>query len=148
MNRIFVLGLLASGLIGCTTGPIPMRSATPAAPAVATPVFPAAAAPRTPAPGQVITAPPASQAMRDQAAVAAGCRLDADRIVTTRDRGQLMREDERDARVGTDASIYARRGEIDRLGRLYERDRIADECLQQNTRGTPSATSPSVPRGR
>ncbi|MFC7688607.1 hypothetical protein ACFQY5_02145 [Paeniroseomonas aquatica] len=88
-------------------------------------------------PGQVFTAPAPSQAVRDQAALAAGCRADADRIVTTRDRGQLMREDERDARVGTDASIYARRGETDRLGRIYERDRIAEDCVQQNTQTPP-----------
>lgn len=127
MNRLVVLGLLASGLIGCTGRPEPLPAA--------------AGAPATraamPTPGQVFTAPPPSQAVRDQAALAAGCRADADRIVTTRDRGQLMREDERDARVGTDASIYARRGETDRLGRIFERDRIAEDCLQQNTQTPP-----------
>jgi hypothetical protein len=75
--------------------------------------------------------------MRDQAALAAACRADADRVIMTRDRGQMMREDERDARIGTDASIFARRTETDRLGRLFERDRIAAECLQQNTRTPP-----------
>jgi hypothetical protein len=75
--------------------------------------------------------------MRDQAALAAACRADADRIVTFRDRGQRMREDERDARIGTDASIYARRSETDRLGRIYERDRLASNCVQENTRTAP-----------
>ena len=75
--------------------------------------------------------------MRDQAALAAACRADADRVIMTRDRGQLMRDDDRDARVGTDASIYARRTETDRLGRIYERDRIAEDCVQQNTRTPP-----------
>jgi hypothetical protein len=45
-----------------------------------------------------------------------------------------MREDERDARLGTDASIYARRIETDRLGRVFERDRLAAECLERDAR--------------
>jgi hypothetical protein len=77
------------------------------------------------------------QAMRDQAALAAACRQDADRIITTRDRGQLMREDERDSRIGSQASIFAQRTETDRLGRIFERDRIAADCVQENTRTTP-----------
>lgn len=123
MNRLIILGLLATGLIGCTSRPEPQ---------------PVAGAPyRGPAPGQVITAPPPSPVVREQAAVAAACRSDADRIITTRDRGQLMREDERDARVGTQGSIYAQRGETDRLGRIFERDRIAADCVQQNTQLPP-----------
>ena len=130
MNRIVVLGLLATGLLGCAgPEPLPPNAGTPS---------PRAAMPASrPSPGQVFTAPAPSQAVRDQAALAAGCRADADRIVTFRDRGQLMREDERDARIGTDASIYARRGETDRLGRIYERDRIAEDCVQQNTQTPP-----------
>jgi hypothetical protein len=113
-------------------------------PAVAPP-SPVSAAARVPPPppvpqgrpGQVFTAPAPGQVQRDEAALAAACRRDADRIIATRDRGQLMREDERDARVGTDSSIFARRAETDRLGRLFERDRIADECVRQNTRTGP-----------
>ena len=123
MNRLILLGLLATGLVGCTTRPEPL-------PVASTPY-------RGPAPGQVITAPPPSPVVREQAAIAAGCRSDADRIVTMRDRGQLMREDERDARVGTQASIYSQRSETDRLGRIFERDRIAADCVQQNTQLPP-----------
>ena len=89
------------------------------------------------APGQVYTAPAPGQAVRDQAAVASACRRDADRIIVTRDRGQLMREDERDSRVGSQASIYSQRAETDRLGRLFDRDRLADQCVQENTRAAP-----------
>ncbi|MFC7474913.1 hypothetical protein ACFQS7_11145 [Dankookia sp. GCM10030260] len=89
------------------------------------------------APGQALTAPAPGQAVRDQAAVASACRRDADRIIVTRDRGQLMREDERDSRVGSQASIYSQRAETDRLGRLFERDRLADQCVQENTRAAP-----------
>ena len=93
---------------------------------------------------QSFVSPPPSQAVRDRAAVAEACRRDADRVVLYRDRGQLMREDDRDARVGTDASPFARRFETDRLGRVFERDRIAAECLQQD----PPAPSPRRLTGR
>lgn len=129
--------LLALGLLGACAGPD--RAASPAYggpsplaaprlggggpdPAVA-PVYPA---PRPGRGGQV-----------DQAAIVAACRQDADRIVTVRDRGQLMREDERDSRMGSQASIFSQRAETDRLGRIYERDRIAADCVQQNSRSAP-----------
>ena len=117
---------------GCSrTEPAPFPSAAaPAAPASRRP-SPAANARPT------FASPPPSQAVRDRAALAEACRRDADRVVLYRDRGQLMREDERDARIGTDASIYARRIETDRLGRAFERDRMAAECLDQQPR--PSA---------
>ena len=105
--------LLALGLLGACSGPDPAVS----------PVY---AGPR-----------PGGAGEADQAAVVAACRRDADRIVTTRDRGQLMREDERDSRVGSQASIYSQRAETDRLGRLFERDRLADQCVQENTRAAP-----------
>jgi hypothetical protein len=133
MKRLPWIGLLAL-LAACTGGPDPAvvpltGNAAPSRAAIA-PGSP-------PGPGAVPTVPPPSAAMRDQAALAAACRADADRIVTFRDRGQLMREDERDARIGTDASIYARRSETDRLGRIYERDRLASNCVQENTRTAP-----------
>jgi hypothetical protein len=136
-----LLGAALAGLLACT-GPDPAVS--PVSPGMARPggAGPMAAAPGRPAPatpGQVFTAPaaPPGQGVREGAALAAACRQDADRIIQFRDRGQLMREDERDARVGTDSSIYARRTETDRLGRLFERDRLAADCVQQNTRAAP-----------
>ena len=104
-------------------GPAPAGAAAPAA------------VPTTP--GHAYVAPAPGQAVRDQAAVAAACRRDADRIIVTRDRGQLMREDERDSRIGSQASIYSQRAETDRLGRLFERDRLADQCVQENSRAAP-----------
>lgn len=125
-------GALA-GLPGC--------SRTDRAPPVPSAAFTAPPAARRPAPATnarpVFASPPPSQAVRDRAALAEACRRDADRVVLYRDRGQLMREDERDARVGTDASIYARRIETDRLGRAFERDRMAAECLEQEPRLAP-----------
>ncbi|TDH64138.1 hypothetical protein E2C06_01965 [Dankookia rubra] len=134
-------GLLAAGLTmtlvlaGCAGGGRdPAISPISLAPPGAAGGAPAAI-PTTP--GQVYAAPAPGQAMRDQAAVASACRRDADRIIVTRDRGQLMREDERDSRVGSQASIYSQRAETDRLGRLFERDRLADQCVQENTRAAP-----------
>ncbi|WP_149535678.1 hypothetical protein [Siccirubricoccus phaeus] len=112
-DRFLLPCLLATGLLaGCASGPDPAVS----------PV----ATPRT---------PQGSQA--EQTAIATACRQEADRIVATRDRGQLMREDERDSRVGSQSSIFSQRAETDRLGRIFERDRIANDCIAQNARSAP-----------
>ena len=135
---LFLVGVAVAGAPGCarmTAEPPPPRFATPSVPTA-----PAAAARRSAPqanPGRTFASPP-SPAVRDRAALAEACRRDADRVVLYRDRGQLMREDERDARIGTDASIYARRAETDRLGRVFERDRIAAECLQQGATPPPT----------
>ncbi|TDG30709.1 hypothetical protein E2C05_13340 [Paracraurococcus ruber] len=132
LTLLAILGGLAACAPGGrdpAVGPVSVGTG-PAAPARPAPAGPGA-------PGQVLAAPPPGAAMRDQAAIAAACRRDADRIVTTRDRGQLMREDERDSRIGSQASIFAQRAETDRLGRIFERDRLADQCVQENTRTPP-----------
>ena len=137
---MLALAACATGSDPAVTPPGPTfaapRATTPARPP-ADPIAPRPTGPGPIAPGQVFTAPAPGEATRDRAGLAAACRQDADRIVVYRDRGQLMREDERDARIGTDSSIYARRGESDRLGRIFERDRIAADCVQQNTRSAP-----------
>ena len=128
---LLLIGTVVAGSPGCAGRDLtPPPSGAPIAPIAGRPV------PRAGS-GPTFEGPSPSQAVRDRAAVAEACRRDADRIVLYRDRGQLMREDERDARIGTDASIYARRVETDRLGRVFERDRIAAECLEQGT-GSPS----------
>lgn len=130
--RGFACGLTLAGLAACAPG-----GRDPAiSPVAVAPSRPAASA-MPAAPGRGVAAPAPGPAMRDQAAVAAACRRDADRIITTRDRGQLMREDERDSRIGSQASIFSQRAETDRLGRIYERDRLADQCVQENTRTPP-----------
>ena len=134
---LLLAGAVLVGAPGCGVGAD--RAPPPSVAAPAPPIAPGAR--RSPPAGSVgptFAAPPPSQAVRDRAAVAEACRRDADRVVLYRDRGQLMREDERDARVGTDSSIYARRIETDRLGRVFERDRIASECVEQDPRTPPS----------
>ncbi|WP_128079998.1 hypothetical protein [Roseicella frigidaeris] len=132
--RAMLPGLALAGLAACAGGgrdpAIAPLSFTPPPREGAPPVIPSN-------PGGVYVAPPPGRAVQDQAAIAAACRRDADRIIVTRDRGQLMREDERDSRVGSQASIYSQRAETDRLGRLFERDRLADQCVQENTRTPP-----------
>lgn len=128
-----ILGAVAlAALAACAGG-----GRDPAISSVTIPSAPPGAPPLPTRSGQVYAAPAPAQGVRDRAALAAACRQDAERIILFRDRGQLMREDERDARIGSDASIYARRVETDRLGRQFERDRLADQCVQENTRAAP-----------
>ena len=129
-----VIASLALGLAACAGGG---RDPAISSVSVPPPAARGGAGAVPTAPGQVYTAPAPGQAVRDQAAVASACRRDADRIIVTRDRGQLMREDERDSRIGSQASIYSQRAETDRLGRLFDRDRLADQCVQENTRAAP-----------
>jgi hypothetical protein len=118
------LGLLLAGLAGCAA-PAP-RQAVPATPA------PRVAGPAT------YQSPAPNPAMRDRAAVAASCRDQADRTLVQRDRGQILREDERDSRLGSDATAFSLRSQTDRLGRQFERDRIAEECVRMNLEAPPS----------
>jgi hypothetical protein len=140
-SLLLLVGAVLAGPLACAGSdpapppPSPSAARMPLPPPVAMRPLP----PRAGS-GPTFASPPPSQAVRDRAAIAEACRRDADRVVLYRDRGQLMREDERDARVGTDASIYARRAETDRLGRGFERDRLAAECLEQGT------SAPSPPR--
>jgi hypothetical protein len=59
------------------------------------------------------------------------CRREATRVVLYRDRGQQMRMDEGDSRVGVQANVPTLRAESDRLGQQFERDRLAEECVRQ-----------------
>jgi hypothetical protein len=144
MNRLPLplLGLLAVGLVACG-GNDP--AVAPASPLLGAPrtslVQPGASVPVNPGtpsrPSDIYTGP-AAETRREQAAVAAACRREADRIIAFRDRGQLMREDERDARLGSDSGPYPLLSmDTRRLSRLYERDRIAEECVRQNTASPP-----------
>jgi hypothetical protein len=107
--------------------------------------------------GRVVQSPPASTAPaapvgrpigetplpiqgrpNDPAAVAAACRTWADQVIVQRDRSQLMREDERDSRLGIfNDSPFQLTTPTDRMGRQFERDRIARDCVQQHSQGTP-----------
>ena len=72
-----------------------------------------------------------------QASLAAACNQQADRVLVQRDRGEIMREDERDSRQGTFDSPFQFRAPLDQMGRRFERDQIARDCVLRNSRGTP-----------
>jgi hypothetical protein len=100
----------------------------PAAPAVEREPEP----PTAPTAGRPYVSPAPTAVQRDQAALIASCREQAERIIVQRDRGQLLREDEQAARLGASASVQDTQFTSDRLGRVFARDRMAEECVEAN----------------
>jgi hypothetical protein len=93
----------------------------------------APAAPPPPISPGIGGGPPAASgtAAGRQDALVEACRREATRVVLYRDRGQQMRMDEGDSRVGVQANIPTLRAESDRLGQQFERDRLAEECVRR-----------------
>ena len=94
--------------------------------------------------------PPQGGAVRDQAAVAEACQRDIDRVISTRDRGQLMREDEAANRMGSSGMAYSPFSlslQNEQSGRRFERDRLVRECMERNNRSaTPGPGTTNVVR--
>jgi len=61
------------------------------------------------------------------------CRREAERVVLFRDRGQQMRIDEGENRLGSQATIPSSRAQSDIAGRSFERDRLARDCVRQSS---------------
>jgi hypothetical protein len=99
----------------------------------------------TPAAGPGTTAAAPGQRQQRDTLVEA-CRQEATRTVLYRDRGQQMRQDDREARIGVQGSSFSLRAESERLGQQFERDRLARECVRANTpdsaAGAPAAAPP------
>ncbi len=74
---------------------------------------------------------------QQQAAALAACRREAERVINYRDRGQLMRSDDQEARVGV-STYLSFRPTADRLAATYERDQLAARCV----RGADPSTTP------
>lgn len=74
----------------------------------------------------------------DRQAIVQACRSQAQVVIARQDRGQLIREDERDSRLGADV-VGARTGQVDRLGRQFMFDRMVDDCVR-------SAAAPGGPQ--
>jgi hypothetical protein len=70
-----------------------------------------------------------------EASIRAACRAEADRVMANRERGQIMRADEREARIGALEGGGLRRTS-DSLGERFERDRMVEDCVARN-RATP-----------
>lgn len=85
-----------------------------------------------------------NEANRSNDATAVACRAEAERVVRYRDRGQVMRSDDYNARVGT-TSYLGPQVITDNIAQVYDRDRIAAECVRGAREGTPSAP-PAAPR--
>ncbi|WP_424139629.1 hypothetical protein [Roseomonas chloroacetimidivorans] len=85
--------------------------------------------------------PPATGPQGARAAVNAACRAEAERVVRYRDRGQLMRQDDYNARVGT-TSYLGPQVMTDQIAQIYDRDRMAAECVRGAT-GAESARAPA-----
>ncbi|MFN6954028.1 MAG: hypothetical protein ACK4PG_04440 [Acetobacteraceae bacterium] len=70
-----------------------------------------------------------------EAGIRAACRAEADRVMANRERGQIMRADEREARIGALEGGGLRRPS-DSLGERFERDRMIEDCVARS-RATP-----------
>ncbi|MBI0535111.1 hypothetical protein D9599_05930 [Roseomonas sp. KE2513] len=71
--------------------------------------------------------------------MASACRSQAERVVNYRDRGQTMRADDYNARIGT-TSYLGPQVMTDQIAQVYERDRIAADCVRS---AEPPRAAPS-----
>lgn len=70
------------------------------------------------------------------------CREAADRTLVRQDRGQLLREDERNARLGSESGgASGLRAQFDGLGRQYRRDQLAADCERRSGYSAPTPTT-------
>ena len=95
-------------------------------------------------------AAPRTAEERQQGDALSACRQEAERVMRTRERGQTMRVDEAESRLGagpfTDASLASSMN-TERLGARYEQDQMVQECLRGRQEGNmPGAAAP--PAGR
>ena len=84
------------------------------------------------------------EAARSERATA--CLADAERVVRYRDRGQLMRQDDYNARIGT-TSHLGPQVISDQFAQVYDRDRMAAECVRgaNSPAATPRPAAATTP---
>jgi hypothetical protein len=73
-----------------------------------------------------------------EASIRSACRAEVDRVMANRERGQIMREDERAARIGSLDGSGLRRAS-DSLGERFERDRMVADCVARAGATRPGA---------
>ncbi len=73
---------------------------------------------------------------RDDDVTEARCRDASDRMLTREDRGQLLREDERNARLGSETGGMGIRSQIDAMGRQARLEQMVRDCVRQNRSGS------------
>ncbi|MBY0337665.1 MAG: hypothetical protein K2X11_13685 [Acetobacteraceae bacterium] len=77
------------------------------------------------------------------AGIAQACREQAQTVLARQDRGQLMREDERDSRLGASTGADGLRSSIDRMGRQHRFDQMVRDCIRNAAPdGGPRGGSP------
>lgn len=92
---------------------------------------------------QPLIAPPRpGDAIRTNPQVAQACREETARRIQRQDRGQLMREDERDSRLGSETVSASQAMQTDRLGRQFQFNREVDDCIRANTRQSMQSPGP------
>ncbi|WP_426957154.1 hypothetical protein [Muricoccus radiodurans] len=99
--------------------------------------------------GACAAPPPQTAAQRETRALTDACRTEADRVVRYRDRGQTMRHDDYNARIGT-TDYLGPQVITDQIAQVYDRDRIAAECVR-GSREAPATAAPTgapAPGGR
>lgn len=79
-----------------------------------------------------------------RAGVSAACTAEAERVVRYRDRGQLMRQDDYNARIGT-TSHLGPQVITDQIAQVYDRDRMAAECARNTGVADPSRPAAAAP---
>lgn len=97
---------------------------------------PNSAVPRFDAP---TLSPPRPGDPRTNPAVVQSCREQAAREIQRQDRGQLLREDESNARQGASFGALPGTSQSDVLGRQYLFERRINECIRANTQAAPAA---------
>jgi len=83
--------------------------------------------------------PPRPGDPRTNPAVVQACREQAAREIQRQDRGQLLREDESNARQGASFGALPGTSQSDVLGRQYLFERRINECIRANTQAEPAA---------
>jgi len=76
-------------------------------------------------------------------AVRDACTVEAERVVRYRDRGQLMRQDDYNARVGTTSELGPQ-VITDQIAQLYDRDRMAADCVRGVNAAPAAAPIPAA----
>ncbi|MDB5378705.1 MAG: hypothetical protein JWR00_3151 [Rubritepida sp.] len=95
----------------------------------------------------LIPPPRPGDAARTNPQVAQACREETARRIQRQDRGQLMREDERDSRLGSETGSISGSMQTDRLGRQFQLGRETDDCIRANTQASMPrpAAAPAAP---
>lgn len=92
------------------------------------------------------TPAPRSAEQRERDSAVAACRQDAERQMRYRERGQTMRVDEAESRLGAGAFVGNPLGR-DQLAARFEQDRMIAECLRGQEQPLPGGGSMGVGRG-